>query len=84
MDSDSCVLFIFQDPFLKRPLSCHAIQSHVGEDPYVIVMVFPSRSLNPWPDMEMPAALLNSMYSAPFRATLTRVTEPMFKYIVAL
>ena len=47
-------------------------------------MVSPGPSLNPCPDIDMPAALLNSMYSAPFRVTATPVTEPPFKYTVTL
>ena len=47
-------------------------------------MVSPGPSLNPWPDIEMPSALSNSMYSASLLVTLTRVTEPPFKYTVTL
>ena len=44
----------------------------------------PGTSLNPWPDIEIPAALSNSMYSAPLRVMLTRVTEPPSEYTVTL
>ena len=47
-------------------------------------MVSLASSLYPWPDIEMPAALLTSTYSLPFRLTLTCVTEPPFKYTVTL